>query len=251
MTFRYNPQSIEKQVRKWPVLFSEKDLKLDLILRLKQQLDLAEKGWADPFSVCLPLNQEYLSEYGIDASRTAVIASSSVIQAESLLETYFKWLSKLYTALSKPRQISFNPVPWLEAVIQASDHILKRGKSYLALALIMKASKKSPLSQDLTEQEKTLVATALYPFAPVFAAKALIGKPEVFSIKEIQKLFNAYYCTKIALENGGWHWQVFSRRMFEGDPILELKKIKWINKASFGKELKIRNEGEGIRICFS
>ena len=252
MTLRYNPQSIEKQVRKWPVLFSEKEIHSDLALRLNQMLGTVSKGFVDPFSVSFPFNEDLASEYGIDACRLALINSEKSEEAVDLLEPSYKWISKLYDSLNKKKvEASFNPLPWLEAIIQFHDHILTRKADRLALALVMKAFKKSPPNIGISSRERDLVYLCLYPFVPVFVS---FTNPENFpknNIKEIIESFSEYKCVKIALENGGWHWQVFSRNAFEQNPVSEISKIRWIKKAIINKNIVLKNDDGGIRICFS
>lgn len=253
MTFRYNPQSIEKQVRKWPVLFSEKDLNADLELRLNQLLNLASKGWINPFSVSLPFEDELIYEYGIDACRLAIINKNSNSQPETLLEPSYKWLAKLYDSLNKNKsEYAFNPIPWLEAVIQFKDHILERKSPRLALSLVMKAFNEAPPSPSLQPREKELIYACLSPFVPIIST-TLITKENILgpTINEIVSSFREYFCVRIALEKGGWHWQVFSRKIYEDNPISELSKIKWIHKAIVGKQTSLKEEDGGIRICFS
>lgn len=253
MTFRYNPQSIEKQVRKWPVLFSEKELDSDLILRLNQLLGLAPTGWINPFSVSLPIEDDLICEYGIDACRLASINQNKQYEIESLLEPSYKWISKLYDSIYKNKsEYLFNPVPWLEAVIQLKDQILGRNFPRQALSLVMKAFKEAPPSPSLQLREKELIYLCLSPFIPIFSA-SLIEKDNLVlpTINEIVSSFSEYFCVKIALEKGGWHWQVFSRKIYEANPISELSKIKWIGKAIKGKQISLKEEDGGIRICFS
>ena len=252
MTFRYNPQSIEKQVRKWPVFFSEKDLHQDIKKRLEQLLDANPKGWYNPYSVELPFEKDLIYEYGIDACRFAVINSSYSNNAETFLEPSFKWIAKFHEVYCHRNQTAlFNPIPWLEAIVQMQDHIITRKADRLALALVMKAFKESPLPCQLKESEELLVAACLFPFIPIYTACYFPKILEIISIKKIIESFTEYSCVKIALEKGGWHWHVFTRKNFEDQPVAELSKIKWIKKAIIGKDVKLKNEAGGIRICFS
>ncbi len=252
MTFRYNPQSIEKQVRKWPVFFSENDLHLDIRKRLEQLLDANPKGWYNPYSVELPFEKDLIYEYGIDACRFAVINSGYSNKAETFLEPSFKWIAKFHEVYCHRNQTAlFNPIPWLEAIVQMQDHIITRKADRLALALVMKAFKESPLSCQLQESEELLIAACLFPFIPIYTACYFPKILEIISIKKIIESFTEYSCVKIALEKGGWHWHVFTRKNFEDQPIAELSKIKWIKKAIIGKDVNLKNEAGGIRICFS
>ena len=252
MTFRYNPQSIEKQVSKWPVFFSENSLHLDIVKRLEQLLDLSPKGWYNPYSVNLPFSKDLIYEYGNDACRFALINSGYNKNAESFLEPSFKWIAKFHEVYNaKTSDIAFNPLPWLEAMVQMQDHIIVRKSDRLALALVMKAFKISPPSNNLSESEKLLVAACLVPFIPIYITSFFPKSLELASIKKIIESYSEYSCVKIALEKGGWHWQVFSKNAFKNQPIVELSKIKWIKKAINGKNINLKREEGGIRVCFS
>ena len=253
MTLRYNPQSIEKQVRKWPVLFSEKDIHSDLSLRLNQMLGTSTNGFVDPFSISLPFEEDISSEYGIDACRLSLINSDNVEDASSLLESSYKWISKVYESLKKTNNkgTTFDPMPWLEALIQFQDHILTRKADRLALALVMKAFKIASPDLNLSLREKDLVFSCLYPFIPVFVASFCNECFPEKKINEIIESFKEYKCVKIALEKGGWHWQVFSCDAFEQNPISELSKVKWVKKAIKNKIVTLKEDNGGVRICFS
>ena len=186
LTFRYNPQSIEKQVRKWPVFFSENNLHLDIEKRLGQLLGTNPQGWYNPYSVELPFDTDLIYEYGIDVCRFAVINSGYKKQAESFLEPSFKWVAKFHEIYSHNNKTdSFNPIPWLEAIVQMQDHIITRKADRLALALVMKAFKDSPLSCKLTELEELLVASCLFPFIPIYTEYYFPKVLETTSIKKI------------------------------------------------------------------
>ncbi len=252
MTFRYNPQSIEKQVRQWPVLFSESDLQQDIILRVNQlwsEDSTIQQGFLNPFTCILPFDKEIISEYGTDACRLAAINPGKQ-SPDSLLEPSYKWLAKLHDAINSP-SADFNPTPWLEALIQAQDHITKRKSARLALALVMKALKEASPHSSLKANEKALIAAALYPFAPIYAVVKLFPNNKISSIKTIIDSFPDFYCVKIALEKGGWHWQVFPRKMFNDNPEEELLKLKWVKKAIQNHKIRLENKDGGILICFS
>ena len=252
LTFRYNPQSIEKQVRKWPVLFSEKDFYSDLVLRLNQLHGSYPFGWFKAFSVEMPFEKSFIEEYGIDACRLAIINSNNQNNLESFLEPSYKWIAKLHeTYFKKSINSVFNPLPWLEALVQQKDHIVTRKAARLALALVMKAFKDAPPSSELTDREKHLVYSCIYPFLPIFSTSIINESSPQYSLNDIIERFNEFICIRVSLEKGGWHWQVFSRKIFEADPVLELSKIKWINKAIKNKNIIIKKEEGGIRICFS
>ena len=131
------------------------------------------------------------------------------------------------------------------------DHIIARKADRLALALVMKAVKESPPSSALTNSEEQLVFACLFPFIPIYTACYFPKILEIISIKKIIESFTQYSCVKIALEKGGWHWQVFSRNSFENQPIVELSNIRWVKKAIAGKNVNLKKEAGGIRICFS
>jgi hypothetical protein len=250
LTFRYNPQSIEKQVRKWPVFFSVKDIHQDIVYRLNQIMGKQTQDWLNPFSIELPFEKEIIYEYGVDACRIATINSDKT-NFLSLLESSYKWISKVHDSFYSQSKLSFNPIPWLSALTQMFDHITTRNSDRIALALVMKAFKLSPPNNAITEKEKMLIASCLFPFIPIYTASEIIKHSELPKIDNLLKDFNEYYCVKIALERGGWHWQVFSRNQFENDPVSELNKVKWINKAIKNKNVTMKKENGGILICFS
>lgn len=256
LTLRYNPQSIEKQVRKWPVLFSEEVLHNDLVFRVKQIIGETADGWISPFTTKYSFDEDFIAEYGIDACRLATISSSNnPALAESLLESSFKWLARVYSSFSQNTTAEFNPVPWLEALLQLQDHIIKRNADNQALALVKKAFKEAPPSKQTATRNLQLVASVLSPFAPILASKLLcneqiVNRRETISQQQLLALFPEYIYIKVALEKGGWHWQVFSRKIYEDNPMIELSKIKWINSAINGKNTKLVNTDGGLRICF-
>ncbi len=250
MTIRYNPQSIEKQVRKWPVLFSEQEFHKDICLRVNQLLDKIPNGHVNPFSVNYEFEEEILSEYGVDACRIAILSNQSTNNPDSLLESSFKWLARLHDALLTTSKEEFNPVPWLEALIKYEDYVIKRKADNLALSLAKKAVKDSPLNSSLTEREKLLAASVLYPFVPVFTEIKLLNS-STLTISHLQNLYPEYIFKKIAMEKGGWHWHVFLRKIYIENPMAEIQKIKWIKKALDKNKAVLKEDDGGIRICLS
>ena len=253
MTFRYNPQAIEKQVRKWPVLLSEMDLHKDICNRVNQLFDANSceaTVWLNPFQCQLPFDKDFIYEYGNDACRLATILAGSQ-NKENLLEPSFKWIAKLHDSLSKPSAQKFNPKPWLEAAIQLKDHIIQRNNARLALALVMKAFKDSSPNSEITECQKQLITASLQPFIPIYVATRLITPDKLPLLPNIVSKFEEYICIKIALERSGWHWEVFNKSKFQTKPEEELLKIKWINKAVSKKKILLKEENGGVRVCFS
>ena len=70
---RYNPQSIEKQARKWPVFTCEADIYADLRRRIEGVSGLCAYDWIFPEIKTEFFEKDIVDEYGIDACRLAVI----------------------------------------------------------------------------------------------------------------------------------------------------------------------------------
>lgn len=250
LTCRYNPHSIEKQARQWPVLFSYTDFGEDIRFRVSQ-LWQQQPGWASPFTCRLSPAAELQSEYGTDACRLAEISAGRNGSAEALLESSFKWLARLYNFFEQPSSRAFSAEIWLEAAIQSHDHVLIRNNAQVALALLHRATRLSPPFKDMPENERALVTAAVYPFAPILAmyeAKSADGSPT--TIPEIGRTFSDLVCVRFALEKGGWHQGVFCRRQFDQDPVAQLRKLKWVARATENRQVSLIQSEGGLRICF-
>ncbi len=244
---RYNPHSIRKQAAKWPVLFYKSSIEQDISFRTLQLWEKAEQGWLEP--VCNhPKNSDF-DEYGPDAVRIAQIASSRIDKTENLLESSFKWLAGYFVSFQSPTN-TFSSAIWLEAAYQIHDFILLRQNIRTALTTLKKAYKISRPGSNISNEEKNLVISCLYPFAP-YLTGYLAGIPERFpvSIPALSRAFSDLAPVKIGFEHGGLAWHVFRRIELEENLKPVLRKIKWVRSATADRDFELKYEPEGIRIC--
>jgi len=252
LTARYNPHRIEKQARKWPVSLSIESLEEDIKLRINMLWKTIEPAWVDPFACRYSISSDLQSEYGTDAARLAQISAQQGVLADSLLESSFKWLARLDFLMSIPAQEEFTPIPWLEAALQAHDHATLRNNCYAGLALLRKALHLAKPGRNLTPQQRNLVVSAVYPYAPLWAIFNLSPEfrlPE--AVPAIAQSFTELSCIRFSLPKGGWHWKVFKRSSFAANPLGELLKIKWVAKAASGKIVRLESHEDGLKICFA
>ncbi|EKD82130.1 MAG: hypothetical protein ACD_39C01468G0002 [uncultured bacterium] len=251
MTARYNPHRIEKQARKWPVLFSAGSLEEDLKLRLNMLWNKTKQAWADPFCCKYAVNLDLLAEYGIDTVRLALISAQQKASADTLLESSFKWLARLDHLMNAAEQETFDPTPWLEAALQTYDHVMLRNNYYSGLALLRKALRSAPPGRNLPAHQRNLILSAVYPYAPLWAtfnlpAELLFPTTISFTIESFEELA----CVRFSLPKGGWHWKVFERSSYEANPLAELLRLKWVKKAADGKIIRLESDKDGLRLCF-
>lgn len=251
MTLRYNPHSIEKQARKWPVFINAESLEEDLSLRTRQIYETGEIEFNKVTEVSFPFDQNLVCEYGHDCSRIAFFSTQQNQLYIDFLENSFKWLSKIFNRLNLKRDQPFNYAKWLELSLQSCDHILKRQKHYTGLNCIKKAVKIAPLSKNLRNKELLLVCSALYPFAPYFSQwiAQKNNLENILSLKKIVELFPELKVTRFSFNNGGKHWAVFSRKSFEKSPMNCFFSIKWVKHACRSLEPKLKFGKEEIKIC--
>lgn len=249
MKEKYNPHSIEKQARKWPVLLFCQNLLDDVSTRTAQLYEKARPGWVDPFCIKINIDDNLAAEYGIDASRLACLSSGSQPVTQNLLESACKWLSSFFTAFSSDTT-DFSPGPWLEAALQIHDQILLRNNHHAGLALARKAFKTARPGRNISLKEKDLILSTISPFAPVLAGH-LNGMPDqaMVSLKQLPEHFTRLICVRFALPRGGWHWKVFDRQSYENDPIGQLRTVKWVAMALGENPAKLQASAEGTRIC--
>lgn len=219
---------------------------------MEQIWQLQPSGWVSPFSCQSPFAPELRHEYGVDACRVASISSATSQNSSDphLLEPAFKWLAKLQN-LFRTGTSHFSAIPWLEAGIQAHDHILLRDNPRAALTTLRHAVKVSPPSADNTISEKALILACLAPFAPVLAThEASLFKIELLSMPEIIKSFDRHICIRFSLGDGGWNQKVFDRARFQQNPLEELKKLKQVKIAIGKRSAQLRETEGGLKICF-
>lgn len=253
MNSRYNPHSLQKQARKWPVSLSIKDLSADLEFRTRQIWDETTQAQLDPFACDFKIDQEFVDEYGIDCCRIATIEAQNLSINQVFLESSFKWLAKISDHLNDSKPGTFSAKVWFEKALQAKDHILTRDKQHAGLACIKSAAKISPPHSHLSDNELELVYGCLYPFAPVISQAfwSRSENPQIPSMKKLLLKFPELVAIRYSLEKGGWHWGVFARDKFSSSPIETILAVKWVKIATAGKKLEIKNTSEGHLICFS
>jgi len=251
LTIRYNPHRIEKQARKWPVSFSAYSLEEDIRLRFSMLWSDHAMGWADPFAVKPAIDENLLYEYGFDCARIAGICAQNRVSAASLLESSFKWLSRLDWFLNNSEKSAFATEPWLEAALQGHDQVIYRHRPYCAFALVRKALRLAPPDKNLDPLQKNLVISAVYPFCPLWARFNLLDETGIpAALPAIVEDFQEFACVRFSLPAGGWHWQVFERKSFSTSPQTELLKLKWVKKAAGNRSLRLEQAKEGLKICF-
>lgn len=249
MKEKYNPHSIEKQARNWPVLFYCQNLLSDISTRTAQLYEKARPGWIDPFSIKIIIDEDLAAEYGIDACRLACLSAGSQPITQNLLESACKWLGKFFASFFSDTQ-DFSPMPWLEAALQIHDQILLRNNFHAGLALARKAFKSARPGRNISLEEKDLVLSTLSPFAPVLTGY-LSGMPDRTPIpfKKLSQCFTELIGIRFALPRGGWHWKVFNRQEYEKDPLGQLRTVKWVALALGENKAKLQLNEEGTRIC--
>ncbi|MDN5278196.1 MAG: hypothetical protein PWR01_2161 [Clostridiales bacterium] len=254
MTARYNPHSLQKQARKWPVSFSNDEFAEDLRFRIRQ---LNGNDLPQPIGFScdsLPVSTDLIDEYGCDCARIAYLEAQNQNVSTVLLESAFKWLAKLFDNFSRPGCQKFRSDIWFEMILQAGDHILQRNHFHNGLACIRKAAKISPPSADLDEKQKKLVFSCLYPFIPIFAqalAENHLGSARIFNLAKLFDCFPELIKVRYSIENGGGHWAVFSRKKFNNSPLQSLLEIKWVGLACSGKSPGLQETDEGFVICMN
>lgn len=249
MTARYNPHSIEKQARQWPVLLSCSSLDNDIRNRFAQLWQEQTPGFISPFACEMPFTEDLQREYGTDACRIACLSQSGLPRQQEL-EPAFKWLARLYQQLNRPVS-AFAAAPWLEAAYRAGDHVRHRENAMAALTELKHAVRLAPPGINLADHENALVAACLYPFAPLLAAH--IARAANFAWQNlalISESFANLVCVRYALENGGWQQKVFNRQQFAADPLRELKSLKQVRKAIGARPASISQTEWGLKICF-
>jgi len=250
LTLRYNPHSIEKQARKWPVLLCQTELYADVHFRIEQIWGEKPSGWLDAFACRSAIAGDLSAEFGVDACRIAsVSADNTPAAAEKLLEPSFKWLAKIFGQFTGSSS-DFSPVPWLEAAFIGRDLALQQKKYRTALTLVRKAARLSPPGNSLSSAEHALVTACLYPFAPLLATHLAAQKQSgIADLPTLADHFPELVCVRFALENGGWHQKVFDRASFANDPLQQLMQVKLVRKAVGSRSARISSSKQGLRIC--
>lgn len=250
LTSRYNPHGMEKQARLWPVCFSETKLDLDIAYRVKQLWQSEKAGWADAFACSTKVERTLADEYGVDASRLAEITAGETETCTDFLESCFKWLGYMHSSMNK-ETLSFDALPWLEAATKSYGYIITANKPYAALALIRKASRMAPPANNISNREKALVLSTIYPLVPVMAG-FYTGMPLRFfePLPELISSFSEFISVSFALENGNWHRRFFLKEAFTQNPLQQLRQVKWVTKAIGNRNARIEQQEKGYRICF-
>ncbi len=248
---RYNPQSIEKQTLSQAATNSTNSLLDDFQIRTKLLLEKPNGNFLSPDfpieGVC-PLTQK---EYGIDCCRMAKLNSKESPIPENILESSYNWISKFYSCFIF-NDNSFNEKPWLTALAQLSDHILKRNKPRKAFALIQKAFNEAKPSQNMTDNQRIGVLTSISPFMPILSQYLLKTHGlQKESINNIIINSEQHKSVNLKIGNGGWYRQIVNKEAFHEDPTTELLKIKRVAKSVKNKSFSLQNFAGGIQIVFT
>jgi hypothetical protein len=242
---------MQKQARKWPVSVSITNLYEDLKARFKQCSDGNFQRIIAPETNEYGLDEELVGEYGIDASRIAILTAQNSESPASFLESAYKWLARLYSCLLDNRQEKFSAKVWLEAFYQARDQVCLRHHPYSGLAILRRAARLSPLQGEMSACETNLAGLCIYPFAPIFALNLLQSLKTVKNIQELAGDFSDWTPIRYRIEKGGWQWSVFSRENFEKTPLQSLLQQKLVKKACLGKTPRLEKTAEGLIICLN
>ena len=256
MTSRYNPHQLEKYANRTfgtatDTLFSLFDDVVQRVSLLRQAEPLPLLG---PFTANLMVSEALLSEYGHDATRIAQISSQNQSPKLAQLESATKWLARLdYASKNKASgPTPFSARPWLTAILQGYDQVVRRQQPHLGLSLVRRAFRLSPPTADISGREQALIRSCLFPWCPVWVScypKVSVQPPN--TVNEVCAMFPELICLRLALPAGGWHWQILNRAEFEREPVNELKRIKWIKKAAGNKDISLQKVAEGVRLCLS
>ena len=150
---RYNPQSIEKQAKKWPVLFFSNKLKEDFNNRVKQVNGEGKIVWGFPIIESGVFSSEYIEEYGVDVCRFAVLSSEGKETPNELLDSSYRQIARMHDSIMYGKnKVSFDEKYWFRSIIQSYDHAIIRNKSELAVATINAAFKHSLPSSEISTE---------------------------------------------------------------------------------------------------
>ncbi|MCK9456794.1 MAG: hypothetical protein M0R31_05815 [Candidatus Riflebacteria bacterium] len=249
---RYNPQSIEKQARKWPVFTCEADIYADLRRRIEGVSGLCAYDWIFPEIKTEFFEKDIVDEYGIDACRLAVIrACGNKNTCIEYLDSSYNWLSRFYEAFVVESSGRFEEKPWLNAFFQAYDHVVLRNKADLAFALVCKAFKNSCPNKGLKNDHLELVLSAAYPFLPILSA--FIAQKFGVNFRAVNEIFEKsekYVGVRFKIGEGGWHREVFDKQGYEKAPLAELLKVKWVRAAANKRQASLISVDGGKQIVF-
>ena len=251
----FNPHSIQKQARKWPVSFYSNNLNQDIKARIQQIWQTQIEKFYDPFKIEFAVDEDLITEYGLDCCRLAQIEAQGSKPDINLLESAYKWLNKFTQQLNEPDDNSQFMAPiWFEAALRTKDHILSRNKIQSGLATTKKALKTSPLCKGMSKNDFQLVLCCLYPFIPLtvghynniyFSSNLPQTVPGIFS----------YYPELIMINyrigNGGWYWTVVNKDEFLGAPMATLKNIKQVKLATKDRNASLKKVAGGYHICLN
>jgi hypothetical protein len=249
---RYNPQSIEKHILCEFKGYAEPSLMADYKARTNALLE----GLADPFpspKIAIDgISNDILREYGIDACRLAKLSAPALPVPYSLLDSAYNWISKLYDSFNHGQSREFCIKPWLSALLQLPDHIIKRSKPRSAFALIQRAFNESRPTMALSGQEKLCVIACISPFTPILAEYLLKTHGlQKMSIHNIINSFEQYISISLQVGNGGWHREIVDKGQFAKNPLPELLKIKWVSRAVKNKAISVHDFAGGKQIVFT
>lgn len=246
---RYNPHSIEKQARQWPVFAHEENLLQDLALRCRQIWKSSKLEFSDFFAVQLPVQSDFKEEYGFDCCRIACLEAQQQKVNLNLFDSSFNWISRLFAKLQQPSTRKFNARLWLEMALQAKDHILVRKKFHAGLVCLKKAVKHAPPKANMSKEEWQLVLGTIYPFAPLLACWFARKNAGMQNIPATVKSLTTLQPVRFCLKNGGWHWAVFDRQEFADNAKKCFLAIKWLKQACQNRSFVLHNTAEGVVIC--
>jgi len=249
---RYNPQSIEKQAKKWPVFTCEADISADLRRRIEGVSGLRAYDWIFPEIKNEYFEKDIVDEYGIDACRLSVIrACGNKNTCFEYLDSSYNWLSRFYEAFMVESSRQFEEKAWLNALFQAYDHVVLRNKADLAFSLVCKAFKDSCPNKGLKNDNLELVFSAAYPFLPILSA--FFARKFGVNFRAANEIFEKsekYVGVRFRIGEGGWHRDVFDKQRYEKAPLEELLKVKWVRAAANKRQASLISVEGGKQIVF-
>ncbi len=257
MIEKYNPHSLQKQARKWPVFLSDASLPQPKTLNEDMQDRLSE-AWTgilkSPYPICSTskIPEDFMEEFGIDACRVAAISPGNNREIEHALELAFKWVGSVFSSFTNiaAAKTSFNSCIWVEAVFASRD-LLNKNKAYQALARLKKAQKLSPINTGLSKPDQAIILAGLFPFIPITVG-SLAFRNEICLSEGIEALIASMadiVVIKYSIGSSGWNWGAFNKDAFENSKKNCFNSLPIVKKSFGNKEYQIKQVKNGFKLC--